>query len=70
MSEYYHTKINVDDVPVDLLLTEEQVKNAAERAIVEAEHVPSDANSCWPIQCKTTKCGLLKWLMGKCCDCK
>ena len=69
MSEYHHTKITVDNVPVDLLLTEDEVKQAAERAIVEAEHVPSDSQSCWPIECKRTKCNLLKWIMGKCCEC-
>ncbi len=70
MSEYHHTKISVDNVPVDLLLTEDEVKEAAERAIVEAEHVPSNTNSAWPVECRNTKCGLLKWIMGKCCDCK
>ena len=27
MSDYHHTKITVDNVPVDLLLTEDEVKH-------------------------------------------
>ena len=68
MSEYLHTCIKVDGVPVDLLLTETEVKKTAQRAMKHLDEVPS-CNQCWPVECKKTKCSLLKWIMGRCCEC-
>ena len=67
--DYYHTKLEVDGVPVDLLLTEGEVKKSSERALKNPDKVARNENSCWPVDCANTKCGLLKWIMGKCCEC-
>ena len=67
--DYYHTKLEVDGVPVDLLLTEGEVKKASERALKYPEKVSWNENTCWPVECRDTKCSLLKWIMGKCCEC-
>lgn len=68
MSEYVHTCIEVDGVSVDLLLTETEIKKTAQRALKNPTEIPS-CNQCWPISCKNTKCSLLKWIMGRCCEC-
>ena len=69
MADYYHTQLKLEDVPVDLLLTETEVKKAAERALKNPKKVPTDASAAWPISCPQKKCGLLQWIMGKCCEC-
>jgi hypothetical protein len=69
MTDYYHTKLDLEGVPVDLLLTETEVKKTAARALKNPDMVPLTNNSCWPIDTPKKKCGLLKWIMGKCCDC-
>ncbi len=69
MTDYHHGKINLEGVSVDLILTETEVKKAAERAINNPDKVPYDNGACWPIDTPKKKCGLLKWIMGKCCDC-
>ncbi len=65
---YRHTTILVDDAFVDILLSDEEIKTSAARALKYSEHIPTQ-NQCWPIGCKDTKCSLLKWIMGKCCEC-
>ncbi len=65
---YRHTTILVDGVPIDILLSDEEIKTSSERAMKYAEYIPNQ-NQCWPIGCKSTKCGLLKWIMGRCCEC-
>lgn len=70
MSGYYHTKLKLEDVPVDLVLTEAEVKKAAARALKNPDMIiPCGDDSCWPVDTPKKKCGLLKWIMGKCCDC-
>ena len=69
MAEYHHTQMLIDGVPVDLILTETEVKKTAERAIKNPDKVPVNNKSAWPINCPQKKCGLLKWIMGKCCEC-
>ena len=69
MTDYHHGKINLEGVSVDLILTEAEAKKAAERAINNPGKIPYDSGSCWPIDTPKKKCGLLKWIMGKCCDC-
>ena len=68
MSDYLHTCIEVDGVPVDLLLTENEVKKTAQRALKNPDDVPI-CNQCWNIESRKTTCGLLKWIMGRCCEC-
>ena len=71
MSDYLHTCVKVDGVPVDLLLTEDQVKVASEAAIEpeNQKYVKLDEGSCWPVTARDSKCSLLQWIMGKCCEC-
>jgi len=70
MSKYYHSCVRVDKVPVDVLLTEEEVKKATTRALKNPEDIPcGDSARCWPIDCRDSKCSLLQWIMGKCCEC-
>ena len=70
MTNYYHTQLKLEDVPVDLLLTETEVKKAAERALKNPDKIPMDnSGTGWPINCPQKKCGLLQWIMGKCCEC-
>lgn len=65
---YRHAIVMVDDVPIDILLTDEEIKTTSKRAIEFSDYIPNN-NQCWPIGCQKTKCGLLKWIMGKCCEC-
>ena len=69
MAGYHHTKIELDGVPVDLVLTESEVKKTAARALKNPDMIPMGKGSCWPIDAPKKKCSLLKWIMGKCCDC-
>jgi len=70
MANYYHTKLKLEDVPEDLLLTEAEIKKSAERALKNPSKIPvDDSAACWPINCPQKKCGLLQWIMGKCCEC-
>ena len=70
MTDYHHGKIKLEGVTVDLMLTETEVKKAAERALKNPDKIPvGDSASSWPINCPQKKCGLLQWIMGKCCEC-
>ena len=70
MADHHHIKITLDGVPVDLLMTDTEVKIAAARAIDMPEFVdPNTQPSCWPIDTPKRKCGILKWIMGRCCAC-
>jgi hypothetical protein len=66
---HYHSRVEVDGVPVDILLTETEIKSASERALNNPEQCCFGDGCCWPIDCPQTKCSLLKWIMGKCCEC-
>ena len=66
--DYHHAQIKLEGVFVDLILTETEVKRGATRALKNPKTVPN-TNSSWPIDCPQKKCGLLKWIMGKCCEC-
>jgi hypothetical protein len=65
---YRHATILVDGVSVDILLDEEEIKTTSKRALKYSDYIPNQ-NQCWPIGCKNTKCSLLKWIMGRCCEC-
>ncbi len=68
--EYIHGISNLEEVPVDILLTEAEFKRAAERAMKHPDQVRScGGGQCWPVDAPKRKCSLLKWVMGKCCDC-
>jgi hypothetical protein len=69
MPEYYHSQTKVGGENIDLLLTENEVKKTAERALKNPDKVPMETNNSWSINCPTKKCSLLKWIMGRCCDC-
>jgi len=70
MSKYYHAFVKVDEVPIDILLTEAEIKKATTRALKNPEDVPyCEGAGCWPIDCPQSKCSLLQWIMGKCCEC-
>jgi len=68
MREYIHTCVNLEGNTVDLLLTETEFKRASSRAIKNPEHVPI-CGQCWKADAPKTKCTLLNWLMGECCEC-
>ena len=54
----------------DVLLTEEEVKKTTTRALKNPEDIPcGDGAGCWPVDCRDSKCSLLQWIMGKCCEC-
>ena len=68
--EYIYGVSKLEGVPVDILLTEKEFKKAAERAIKNPEQVIScGGGRCWPIDTPQKKCSILKWVMGKCCEC-
>tara|TARA_Y100001963_G_scaffold146476_1_gene221480 strand:- start:497 stop:721 length:225 start_codon:yes stop_codon:yes gene_type:complete len=70
MDDHHHIQIELEGVPVDLLLTDTEVKIAAARAIDMPQFISStDSAGCWPIDTPKKKCGILKWIMGRCCDC-
>jgi|APSaa5957512535_1039671.scaffolds.fasta_scaffold116367_3 hypothetical protein len=69
---YYYGKVVIDGVSVTVMLTEKETQKTSERAMDNIEKVPSEITEgdCWDVECcRTTKCSLLKRIMGKCCDC-
>ena len=69
MTDYYHTTVNLAEVDVDLLLTESEIKRASQRAIKRPDDIPISQGKAWPVDCPTKKCSLLRWIMGRCCEC-
>ena len=69
---YYYGRVMIDSVPVPIMLTEKEAEKASSRAIDKSSDIPESAvdGICWDIDnCKKTKCGLLKRIMGRCCEC-
>jgi len=70
--DYYYGKVMIDGVSVPVILTEKEAERASKRVIVRSDTIPEDTvvGICWDIDCcRQTKCGLLKRIMGKCCEC-
>ncbi len=68
--KYIHGVTDLENVPVDILLTEAEFKKAAERALKNPDQIRScGEGQCWPVDTPKKKCGLLKWVMGRCCEC-
>lgn len=71
MSKLYYSKVIVDDRCIDLLLNEEEIEMAAERALDNPEIVvsfPESHGNCWTPS-KPPKCSFWSRIMNKCCDC-
>ena len=69
MTDYFHTTVDLAEVEVDLLLTESEIKRASQRAIKNPDDIPLSGGKSWPVDCPTKKCSILKWIMGRCCEC-
>ena len=67
----YHTKINVDNRCLDLLLTQEDIAIAFERSLKEENRKYIDVSqccSCWPTQ-KPPACKFWQKIFGLCSSC-
>lgn len=70
---YKHTIINIDGKCLDLLMTDEEIANAFERA-THAENDqyinPNACCSCWPIDTGEDCCPFWKSIFGLCSECE
>jgi hypothetical protein len=68
----YYSKVVIDGRQLDLLLDEQEIQNATERALklpsLVLECKDSHGN-CWPCE-KPPKCNLWDRIMNNCCECK
>ena len=70
--KYIHGVTDLENVPVDILLTEAEFKKAAERALKNPEDIPVNERTCgksWPCEDRETRCGFWKRVLGQCCEC-
>jgi len=71
MGKLYYSKVIVDGRCLDLLLSEDEIEVAAERALDNPETVvsfPESHGNCWSAE-KPPKCSLWSRIMNKCCEC-
>jgi len=72
MCEHYYGKVIIDGQPVSVMLTKSETETTSQRALDNINSLPlfEWKGDCWEIDCcNNTKCGLLKRIMGKCCEC-
>jgi hypothetical protein len=68
----YYSKVVVDGRMLDLLLDEEEIEKANNRALQNPSLVVECTEShgnCWPCE-KPPKCGFWDRVMNNCCQCK
>ena len=65
MEDYIHVSTSFDGRCVDLLLTQEELQEAAIRAFKNPDQVPANGQ-CWSIEKPSKSCSILQFVMGKC----
>lgn len=65
--QLFYTKIEVDGRCLDLLLTEKEIAKASERMLDSnnSSFIPSNLNTCWPIE-HPPKCSFWNKILGNC----